>query len=67
MKIGKLYKVNHSRKGKFNVRVTSFDDTWVTGVVENSTAVVIMDYNIKESGDTISIRRSLATFQESEG
>ena len=62
MEVGKLYKVNHSRKGKFNLRVTSFDDTWVTGIIVDSTAKAMLDYNVKTSGDEITVRISHGTF-----
>ena len=64
MEIGKLYKVNHSRKGKFNLRVTSIDGEWVTGIIIDSTAKAMLDYNVRTSGDEITIRISHAKFEE---
>ncbi len=61
--IGATYIVNHSRKGKFALRVDSQDDEWLTGEVVGGTAKAIMDYNIKEKGDPITVRKSFLSIE----
>ena len=62
--IGKLYNVNHSRKGKFTMRVTGIRGEWIDGIMVDSMARAAMSYNEKYSGDEITVRDSLATFSE---
>jgi hypothetical protein len=62
--IGKVYKIKHSRKGTFTIEVTAMDDTWVSGWIMNGTANAIMDYNVKQEGDDITLRISFCTILE---
>ncbi len=56
LEIGKIYKVNHSRKGVFTVRVTSQCDTWTTGTVIDGETQAMLDYNKSYEGDEVSFR-----------
>lgn len=63
--IGKVYKVIHTRKGTFFMRVTEVipePDGWTKGIITEGIADAIMNYNIKCIGDTINVRNSLALF-----
>ena len=61
--VGKTYKVVHSRKGTFFMRVTKvIPDQWTYGVIVEGMADAMMDYNRKYVGDEISVRHSLALF-----
>lgn len=62
VEIGKLYTVNHSRKGTFCMRVTGINGEWITGIVVDSVAKAIMEYNVKVSGDEITVRDSHCRF-----
>ena len=62
--IGKIYNVAHSRKGKFTMRVTAINGEWISGIVIDSTAKAIMSYNVKYSGDEITIRDCLCHLTE---
>jgi hypothetical protein len=64
--IGKLYKVTHSRKGMFTMRVTAINGEWISGVVGDSVAKAVMEYNVKYSGDEITVRDSHCSFTELE-
>lgn len=61
--IGASYDVVHTRKGRFRLRVTSVGDPWVTGVIEKGTAGAMLDYNVREEGEEITIRFSFAAFE----
>lgn len=61
--IGEIYEVNHSRKGRFNMLVESQDDEWVTGIITDGQAGAILDYNIREQFEEITIRKSLCSFK----
>lgn len=53
-----------SEKGNFVMLVTRTDDTWIGGNIVEGTARAILAYNIKEVGEKITVRRSLAKFKE---
>lgn len=59
--VGKTYKIDHSRKGKFSLTVTSVSETWMTGIIVEGTANAMMDYNTKEAGEEITVRRTHVT------
>ena len=61
---GKTYKVAHSRKGKFSMRVDSIDGEWVTGEIVKGKAGAMLHYNERDTGESITIRRCLCTFSE---
>lgn len=62
--LGKTYKVNSQRKGKFTMRLTSFDDTWATGEITDGKAGAMLAHNEREKGEEITVRRSLCGFKE---
>lgn len=62
----RIYRVNHSRKGRFVMRVDHVGEEWVHGFVVDGVAKAIMDYNIKEPGDPITVRLSHCQFQPME-
>lgn len=64
LEIGKIYKVRHSRKGVFSLKVESIDDEWVIGQVYQGRANAMMDYNVKLEGDPITVRESFLTIIE---
>lgn len=61
---GKTYRINHTRKGVFVARLTSVDDVWATGVVVSGKARAMLDYNEREVGEEVTIRRSFSVFEE---
>lgn len=56
--VGKTYRVQHSRKGTFILLVTSKTDEWVTGTIMEGTAKAMLDYNVREAGEDITLRLS---------
>ena len=54
---GTTYILNHSRKGRFAMHVERQDEEWLHGFVAGGTAMAIMDYNIKEKGEEITVRK----------
>lgn len=67
IEIGKTYQVNHQRKGRFTLHITSASDEWVDGVVVSGVAEAALQGNEREAGEPISIRRSLCQFTEAPG
>jgi len=63
-KVGAVYKVNHSRKGDFTGRVTAVNGIWADVLILKGKANAIMDYNVKEKGETVTVRDTLAHFAE---
>lgn len=58
---GRLYEVNHSRKGTFKMRVLGVTREWVTGVIVEGRAQAFLDYNVKEEGEEVTVRDSLCS------
>ena len=56
------YHVDHSRKGKFTMRVDSLNGEWVSGQIVAGTAKAMLDYNVKETGEDITVRLSHCKF-----
>ena len=60
---GKVYKVNHTRKGNFDLYVESQvelqDETWITGIIVEGKAQAMLKDNEKFVGDEITVRKSL--------
>jgi hypothetical protein len=64
IKVGKTYLVNSSRKGIFAMRVTQIDEEWATGIVTGGKAKAMLDYNEREIGEEVTVRRSFCTFTQ---
>ena len=64
IEIGKTYLVNSQRKGVFMVRMTRVDETWATGIIVSGRAKALLEYNEKDKGEEVTVRRSLCTFTE---
>lgn len=64
MEVGKTYLVNSSRKGTFAGRLESLDDTWATFTIIGGKARAMLDYNERERGEEVTVRRSLCGFTE---
>lgn len=64
IEIGKTYKVVSQRKGTFTMRATSVDETWATGVITTGKAGAMLNYNERETGEEVTVRRSLCAFTE---
>lgn len=58
MEVGKIYKVTHSRKGSFSLKVVAINDEWIEGVIYNGVAGAMMEYNVKLEGEEITVRES---------
>ena len=63
LEVGKTYKVNSSRKGRFQMKVTYQDETWVKGIITDGKASAIMKYNEVEKGEEVTVRKSLTRFE----
>jgi len=63
LEVGNIYKVNSSRKGKFQFQLTSQCDTWATGIITKGKAGAIMSYNEVEKGGEVTVRKSLTSFE----
>lgn len=64
LRIGKIYDVSSSRKGKFRMRLTDQCETWATGIIISGKAKAICDYNEREEGEEITVRKELSSFTE---
>ena len=64
LQVGKTYTVNSSRKGVFAGRLMGFDDTWATVLITDGKAKAMLEYNERETGEEITVRRSFCTFTE---
>lgn len=57
IEVGKIYKINHSRKGTFTAEITSTDSEWTTAVVVEGVADGIS--NNWTRGEELSMRNTL--------
>lgn len=64
LEVGKTYLVNSQRKGTFMARMTRVDDTWATGIIVGGYAKAMMEYNERDKGEEVTVRRSFCTFTE---
>ena len=64
MEKGKIYKINHSRKGEFSIRVTGEDSEWLHGIIVEGAADAILTNNIRNEGEAITVRKSLCLIEE---
>lgn len=64
VEVGKTYAVDHSRKGRFQLKVTKVNDEWVYGTVVEGVAAAQMEYNMREVGESVTLRREFASFRE---
>lgn len=62
--VGKTYLVNSQRKGTFFMRIKAVDDTWATGEITAGKAKAMMDYNERDKGEDVTVRRSFCKFTE---
>ena len=61
---GKIYRIASSRKGKFSGRLISHCDEWATFEITDGKAGAMMEYNEREKGEEVTVRRSFCTFSE---
>ena len=61
---GKTYRVSHSRKGTFNMLMTSVHEEWTQGTIVNGRAKAMLPYNERETGEDITVRTSFCSFTE---
>jgi len=64
VEVGKLYDVQHQRKGSFRMRVMARDGEWVDGQIVSGKARAMLSYNEREAGEAITVRESFCTFTE---
>lgn len=64
LKTDTVYNVNHSRKGKFQLRVIEDYGDFVDGTIVTGKTKTLLPENSREAGETVQIRKSLATFTE---
>ena len=67
IKIGETYKVVSQRKGTFFMKVTHQDDTWDTGIITKGYASAMLSYNVVDTGEEVTVRKSFTTFTQSKG
>lgn len=66
IEVGKTYLINSARKGKFTGIVTRVDDTWADVLIIKGKAEAMLDYNEREQGETVTVRRSLCAFKSAQ-
>ena len=64
---GGLYLVTSTRKGTFMGRLIHHCETWATFQITAGKASAMLDYNEREKGEEVTVRRALCTFTEQLG
>ena len=62
IEINKTYEINHTRKGRFIIRVTKQDERWITGILQAGKPKMINHKNDILDGEEITVRKSFCTF-----
>lgn len=62
--VGKTYEIRHSRKGTFIGVVKEISGEWADVEITNGIAKAVMDYNVREAGETIRVRDSMTYWTE---
>lgn len=63
MEKGETYKVHHSRKGAFTMKITKDDGDWVAGVIIDGEAKYLSDAN-RGKEESINVRKSFCSFEK---
>jgi len=66
IEIGKKYKIDSQRKGKFIIKVTNISDDFVDGIICGGKATALLSYNERELGENVSLRKQWTAFTEVE-
>lgn len=64
MNIGTVYLIKSNRKGTFEGRLKSFNDEWATFEITKGKAGAMCEYNERETGEEVTVRRSFCSFSE---
>lgn len=64
IEVGKTYLINSQRKGTFVAKLTHVDDEWATGLVVGGKAKAMLEYNERDIGEEVTVRRSFCKFTE---
>jgi len=59
---GETYVVDHSRKGRFIMRLLGQEEIWFHGIMVDGKARAMMSYNQKIKGDQVTVRASHCLF-----
>lgn len=62
LEIGQEYEVRHSRKGVFAMRVEKVSGEWISGIITSGVANALMSYNVKDVGESITVRDTHSYF-----
>lgn len=62
LKEGQEYEVRNSRKGTFAMRITKLNGEWITGVITEGQANAVMLYNVRDTGEEVTIRDTHSYF-----
>ena len=62
--IGKIYQVNHKRKGAFKIKVISIYDKYIDGIVIEGKVDAILKEDRKFKGEKVTINRKFCSFSE---
>lgn len=58
LEVGRIYKINHRRKGVFIARILAVGDVFCTALILDGKAEAKLDYNDRFTGEEISMRIS---------
>lgn len=63
---GEIWEVEHQRKGAFTICLSADynteEDEWISGVIVQGTAKAMLHYNVREVGESITMRGSFTVF-----
>lgn len=63
LKVGEVYRMSHSRKGNATVKILVIDGEWIDVEIVKGSVQGIGAGSYRETGDTLRVRESLASFK----
>jgi hypothetical protein len=61
--VGRTYRVASQRKGTFTARIDAVNGEWVDLTIVSGRAKAMLHYNVREEGEAVTVRRSMASFE----
>lgn len=63
LRVGKIYQMSHSRKGNARVKILVIEGEWIDVEIVKGSVKGIGAGSYRETGDTLRVRESLASFK----
>lgn len=63
LEIGKIYDVEHSRKGRFTIQLTNQSEDFAQGTIIEGKTITAIPENARFAGEEVQLRKSFCNFK----